>query len=100
MSPHTHGARLSRWHSNLCGTWLIKINNTTVSSIPEAQLIFKSLHDTHAKQYTLLFAHPEINCDISNSGLPIINPTEFTQLTLEHLNSSESKLSPRGTRSH
>ena len=61
MSPHTPGSRLPCWRSNLRGAWLVKINNKEISTIKDAQLIFQHLHDTGAKQCTLLFAHPEIN---------------------------------------
>ena len=86
MSMHTPGARLPQWCSNLCRAWLIKINNTNVSTTADAQLIFQCLHETNAKQCTLLFDHHKINHDISNNGLPIMHTTNFTQLTLDQLN--------------
>ena len=86
MSPHTPGSRIPRWQSNLRGAWLIKINDNIVSTIANAQRIFKHLHSTQAKLCTLLFAHPEINRNISNNGLPIMHTSDFTQLTLDQLN--------------
>ena len=86
MYPHTPGARLPRWRTNLRGAWLIKINNTTVTTIADAQAVFNKLYHNNTNSCTLLFAHPKINRDISNNGLPIIHAGEFNQLTLGQLN--------------
>jgi hypothetical protein len=86
MSPHTPGDRIPRWRTHLRGAWLIKINNTPVHNIVNAQQIFQQLHDNKSTTCVLLFSHPEINKDISNKGLPIMSSTDFTQLTHDQLN--------------
>jgi len=86
MSPHTPEDLIPRWRTNLCGAWLVKINNTPVNNILEAQQIFQQLHNAKSTTCVLLFSHPEINRDISNNGLPIMNPADFSQLTHDQVN--------------
>jgi hypothetical protein len=93
MSTHTPGARIPCWRTNLCGAWLIQINDTPIHSIAKAHAAFKNLHRDNTKSCTLLFAHPKINCNISNNGLPIMNQCNFTQLTLDQLNNHKDLLS-------
>jgi hypothetical protein len=86
MTPGTPGAKVDKWHVNLRGAWLIKISCTMVSTISEAQLAFRALYDAGTPFVTLLFSHPELSCDISNKGLPIVLSASFSQQTHDQLN--------------
>lgn len=86
MAPSTPGARVPRWRTRIRGAWLISINGNTVSSITDAQAIFQQLSDSNSPGCTLLFSHPDITPDISNKGLPIMSPSDFSQFTHDQLN--------------
>jgi hypothetical protein len=86
MTPSSPGAKVDKWGIHLCGTWLIRIGSSTVSTIAEAQAIFKALYDSGTPLVTLLFSHPELRWDISNKGLPIISLAPFSQQTHDQLN--------------
>jgi len=86
MAPSTPGARVPRWRTRLRGAWLISINGTTVASITDAQAVFQQLSDVNSPGCTLLFSHPEIPPDISNKGLPVMSPSDFSQFTHDQLN--------------
>jgi hypothetical protein len=86
MSPHNPGDRLPHWRTHLQGAWLIKINNTPVHTIGDAQHIIQQLHDTNATPCVLLFSRPELTREFSNKGIPIMTSTNFTQLTHDQLN--------------
>jgi hypothetical protein len=45
IKPSTPTARIPRWCSCLKGAWLIKIGNSTVSTIRDAQAAFAKAHD-------------------------------------------------------
>jgi hypothetical protein len=97
MSPHTPGNRLPRWRTHLRGAWLIKIDDTPIHNIGDAQRMFQQLSDNNATTCVLLFSHPEITCNISNKGLAIMSPTNFTQLTHDQLNNRTNLLQQRTT---
>ncbi len=78
MTPGTPGAKIPCWRSRLKGAWLIKVDNTLVSSIAEAQDAFKSAISSGSQFVTLLFSHPEIRQDISHDGLPIVSSAPFS----------------------
>jgi hypothetical protein len=86
MTPGTPGAKLPRWRSRLKGAWLIKVGNTLVSSIAEAQDAFKSALTSGSQFVTLLFSHPEICQDISHDGLPIVSSVPFSQHIHDQMN--------------
>jgi hypothetical protein len=86
MAPSTPAAKIPRWRSRIKGAWLIKIGNTTVSSIAEAQLAFQHLALAGASSIPLLFLHSEICQSISHDGLPIVSPAPFTQHIHDQLN--------------
>jgi hypothetical protein len=58
--PSTPAVRIPRWRSCLKGAWLIKIGNSMVSTIADAQAAFAKAHDSGLPSITLLFSHPEI----------------------------------------
>ena len=86
MAPSTPGAHIPHWRTRIHGAWLIQINGTPFSLILDAQAVFQQLSATCAPTCTLLFSHPEINPDISNKGLPIMSPSNFSQFTHDQLN--------------
>ena len=85
MSPSTPGAKILRWRTQLCGAWLIKIADHTVTSIDKARKAFEMLSTTGAPSARLLFAHPEIRLDLLRGRLPIVSSKPFSLLT--HVNS-------------
>jgi hypothetical protein len=86
MMPSTPAAKIPRWHLRIQGAWLIKIGDTMVSSISDAQQAFVALAQTGVTSVTLLFSHPEIRQDTSHNGLPIVSSAPFTQHIHDQLN--------------
>jgi hypothetical protein len=86
ITPSTPAAKIPRWRSQLKGAWLIKIGNTAVSTIAEAQKAFDNLSSAGVSLVTLLFLHLEIRQDILHDGLPIVSSTPFTQLIHDQIN--------------
>jgi len=86
MTPSTPAAKIPRWRLRIKGAWLIKIGDTMVSSISDAQQAFAALAQTGVTSVTLLFSHPEIRQDTSHNRLPIISPAPFTQQIHNQLN--------------
>jgi hypothetical protein len=86
MIPHTPGAKIPQWRTQLCNTWLIEIGDCIVHTINDAQVAFKTLQDEGYTRAMLLFAHPKVRPDISRRGLPIVSTASFTQLTHDQLN--------------
>ncbi len=86
MAPATPGARIPRWRTRIRGAWLIAINGTHITTLADAQSIFRCLSNANSHGCTLLFSHPEITPDILSSGLPIMSKSDFSQLTHDQLN--------------
>jgi len=86
MAPSTPAAKIPRWRSRIKGAWLIKIGDTVVSSISDAQQAFAALAQNGVTSVTLLFSHPEIRQDSSLNGLPIVSSAPFTQHIHDQLN--------------
>jgi hypothetical protein len=86
MDPSTPGARIDKWRTQLRGAWLISVNGTPVSTLSEVHTAIDTACCTHAHSCVLLFSHPEVSPSISNRGIPIMAPTDFTQLTHDQLN--------------
>ncbi len=60
MTPSSPGAKVDKWRLHLRGARLLKIGSSTVSTIAEADAMFKDLYDRGTPSVTLLFSHPEI----------------------------------------
>jgi hypothetical protein len=86
MAPSTPAAKVPRWRSRIKGAWLIKIGDTTVSSIAEAQLTLQQLASAGITSIPLLFSHPEIRQPISHDSLPIVSSAPFLQQIHDQLN--------------
>jgi hypothetical protein len=86
MAPSTPGARIPRWRTPIHGAWLIAINRNQIATSADAQSLFRQLFNANSCGCTLLFSHPEITPDISNTGLPIMSKNDFSQLTHDQLN--------------
>ncbi len=83
MSPSTPGAKIPRWRTRLKGAWLIKVGDTIVNSIEDAQTAFAQESTSNPGNVILLFSHPEVRPDISYDGLPIVlsAPSPNTYMT-------------------
>ena len=86
MTSGTPGTKIPHWRSRLKGAWLIKVGNTLVSSIAEAQDAFMSAITSGSQLVTLLFSHPEICRDISHDGLPLVSSAPFSQHIHDQMN--------------
>jgi hypothetical protein len=86
MDPSMPGARIPWWRTRIRGAWLIEIDGTCVFTITDAQNVFRSLATANALGFTLLFSHSKVTPDISNTGLPIMSKSDFSQLTHDQLN--------------
>ena len=82
MVQSTPGAKIPRWRSRLQETWLIKIGDVEVNTLVDARHAFAALHANHAKECTLLFAHPEIKHGLTNDGIPQINMDQLNNRLL------------------
>ncbi len=58
--PSTPAARIRDWHTRIHGAWLIKVDDTLVTSIDDVSTAFEALRTTLSPSTTLLFSHPEI----------------------------------------
>jgi hypothetical protein len=86
MTPSTPGARIPRWRSRIKGAWLIKVGNTPVFSLADAQEAFATASLTGTHSLTLLLSHPEVRQDISQDGLPIVSSAPSSQHIHDQLN--------------
>ena len=86
MTPSTPGAKIPQWRTWLHGAWLIKIADTTVTTLDDARKVFETLSENGATLAHLLFAHPEVHPDVSRRGLLIISSKPFSLLTHAQLN--------------
>jgi hypothetical protein len=86
MTPCTPGAKIPHWRSRLKGAWLIKVGDTQVSSIADAQDAFTTAIASGSLFVKLLFTHPEIRQDISHDGLPIVSSVPFSQQVHDQMN--------------
>jgi hypothetical protein len=86
MSPSTPAAKILDWRAQIRGAWLIKINDCLVMTIEEVWNTFTDLHTQGSQTATLLFAHPEIQPNLSHNGLPIVSSALFSQSTHDQLN--------------
>ena len=86
MTPGTPGAKIPRWRSRLKGAWLIKVGETQVSSIADAQDAFTTGIASGSSFVKLLFSHPEILQDISHDSLPMVSSTAFSQQVHDKMN--------------
>jgi hypothetical protein len=84
--PSTSAAHIPHWRSCLKSAWLIKIGNSMVSTITDAQATFTKAHDSGLPSITLLFSHPEICQDTSHDGLPIVYSAPFSQHVHDQMN--------------
>jgi hypothetical protein len=86
MAPSTPGAKIKQWRTRFKGAWLIKVGDTPVSTINEAQLAFQRLQNNGTSRSVLLFSHPEIRPDLTHDGILIVSSTPFHQQVHDQLN--------------
>ncbi len=80
MTPGTPGAKIPHWRSRLKGAWLIKVGETQVSSIADAQDAFTTAIASGSLFVKLLFTHPEIR---EEDEISAMSPSEIeTQFTI------------------
>jgi hypothetical protein len=86
MALGTPGARIPWWRTQIRSAWLNAIDGTQLTTLADAQSIFRCLSHDHSRGCTLLFLHPKITPDIASSGLPIMSKSDFPQLAHDQLN--------------
>ncbi len=86
MDPSTPGACIPWRRTRIRGAWLIEIDSTCIFTITDAQDVFRCLATSNALGCTLLFLHSEATPDISNTGLPIMSKSNFSEFTHDQLN--------------
>jgi hypothetical protein len=86
MDKSTPGTRINKWHTHICGAWLVLVNEISVSSIQDVQDAFATLYANQLTTCTLMFSHPDTSPDISHNGLLIISHKEFPHFTHDQLN--------------
>jgi hypothetical protein len=86
MKTGTLGACTKNWQMHLWETWILKFDGTCISTILDAQAVFRCLSDANTQSCTFLLSHSEVNPDISNKGLLIMSKSDFSQFTHDQLN--------------
>jgi hypothetical protein len=86
MSCSTQAAKIPKWRTHMHGAWLIKFDDTAISTVVEAGQALKSLVESGGSMVTLLFAYPEICPNLSHNGLPIVSLVPSSQHAHNQLN--------------
>jgi hypothetical protein len=86
ISPSTPAAPIHNWRTCIHGAWLIKVDDTLVTSIDDVSTALEALRTTLSPLTTLLFSHPEIQPNLSQDGIPIVSSAPFLQHTHDQLN--------------
>jgi hypothetical protein len=86
MSSSTPGAKIPCWRTRLKAAWFIKVGDTVVNSIEDAQTAFAQESTSSPGKVSLLFSHPEVRPDISYDGLPIVSSAPFSQHVHDQIN--------------
>jgi hypothetical protein len=86
ISPSMSAAKIPCWRTCIKGAWLIKVGQSVVTTIKEAQDAFARKANSGAQTVTLLFSHPEIRPNISHDGLPIMSSAPFHQHIHDQIN--------------
>jgi hypothetical protein len=60
MTRGSPAAKIPTWRPRIWGAWLIKVGNTTVSTIADVATAIEAAIASGLPSVTLLFAHPEI----------------------------------------
>jgi hypothetical protein len=81
MTPGSLAAEIPDWCPRIWGVWLIKVGNTTVSTIADVATAIEAAIASGLPSVTLLFAHPEIRPNLSHDGIPIMSSVPFTLAT-------------------
>jgi hypothetical protein len=58
--------------------WLIKVGNTTVSTIADVATAIEAAIASGLPSVTLLSGHPEIRPNLLHDGIPIVSSAPFT----------------------
>ena len=86
MLPGAPAAKIPDWRTRLRGAWLIKVGDSTVSSIDDVQRAIHELVTSNVPSTVLLFSHPEVRPNLSHDGLPIVSAAPFSLATHDQLN--------------
>ena len=86
MTPSTPAAKIPYWRSHIRGDWLIKVGGTVISLVEDVKSAIRMLVTSNEQSAMLLFAHPEIQPNVSHDGLPIVSSASFTQHLHDQLN--------------
>jgi hypothetical protein len=73
MAPSTPAARVPRWRSRFRGAWIIKVNNTVVTSVSEVYEAVATAKQQHHMRIVVLMAHSEIKDGLTHDGIPQVN---------------------------
>jgi hypothetical protein len=87
MQPSTPAAKIRAWRSRLRGAWIIKVDDTMISSISDIeQALLRAKNDGH-RSCTILMAHDAIRDGLVETGIPQINVDQLngrhTMLNIE-----------------
>jgi hypothetical protein len=85
MTPGSPAAKIPNWCPCIWGTWLIKVSNTTVSTIADVPTAIEAAIASGLPNVTLLFVHPKIWPNLSHDGIPIVSLAPFTLATHNQL---------------
>jgi len=77
IAPSTPAAKLRAWRSRLRGAWIIKVNDTIISSIQDLNRTLLHCAATNATRCTLLMAHSAIRDGLVETGIPQINADQL-----------------------
>jgi hypothetical protein len=86
MTAGLLAAKIPNWQSSFWGAWMIKVDNTTVTSAANITSTLTLALASHTCLVTLLLAHPEIRPNLTHDNIPIVLSTPFTMAAHDQLN--------------
>ncbi len=86
MTPGSPAAKIPDWRPGIWGAWLIKVGNTTVSTIADVAAAIEAAIASGLSSFILLFAHLEIQPNLFHDGIPIVSLALFALTMHDQLN--------------
>ena len=77
IQQSTPAAKIRAWRSRIRGAWIIKVNDTPVTTEDELRQVLTGLAKDKSPMCTLLIAHSEIRDGLVESGIPQINTDQL-----------------------
>jgi hypothetical protein len=73
MLPSTPAAKIRAWRTRLRDAWIIKVNDTEISTIQDLETALLAAKTSGSTKCTLLMAHSAIRDGLVETGIPQVN---------------------------